>query len=74
MFIFETTNDILAPYNKNSKIYASLAFVHLYMTTMIFSISPKINESFLHEESESHMTYIGNNISTKDETFFLVHE
>ena len=41
---------------------------------MTFSISPKINEGLLHQESESHMTHVGKNISTKDEIFYLVHE
>ena len=66
-FIVETTDEILKPNNKDSKLYVSLAFIHLYLCTMVFSISPKINEGFLHQELESHMTHIGNNISTKDE-------
>ena len=66
-FIVETTDEILKPNNKDSKLYISLAFIHLYLCTMVFSISPKINEDFFDKKSKSHMTHIGNNISTKDE-------
>ena len=72
MFIVDTTDDILAPYNKGSRVYVSLSFTHLFLTTMIYAISPKINEGLL--EQDGSTSHIGNNISTKDERFFLVHE